>query len=311
MAGTVILLITGYNTQTARVINLERLAFQGKWEEAAGYQEKYPSENLIGQYFYNIALNETGQLCDRLFTGRQDFGTGSLFLPWSNEHLNWGAYSFYSIGLTNEAHRWAYEEMVVYGCRPQNIILLMKTNLINGNYNMAAKYIGMLKNTIFYRSLALEYEKLNGDSLKIRSHPELGRKAGIVPRNSFFVFLESPESNLPLLLEGNPGNKEAFEYLMSWLLLEKNVDIAVSNIRLMRQMGYTRIPRHIEEAAMIYYNSQGVFPDLGGLTISRETMGRFDRYFSTYMGARQNPSKLKQTMQQNFSDTFWYYFHFK
>lgn len=307
----VILLIKGYNTQTARVINLERLAFQGKWEEAAVYQEKYPSENQIGQYFYNIALNETGQLCDRLFSGRQDFGTGSLFLPWSNELLNWGAYSFYSIGLANEAHRWAYEEMVVYGCRPQNIMLLIKTNLINGNYNIAAKYIGMLKNTIFYRDIASEYEKINGDSIKIRSHPELGMKAAIQPLNSFFVFLESPESNLPLLVDGNPRNKQAFEYLTAWLLLEKNVDIAVSNIRMMREMGYTRIPRHIEEAVMIYYNTQGAFPDLGGLTVSSETMERFGQYFSAFTGARQNPSRLKQTMEQNFGDTFWYYFHFK
>ncbi len=190
-------------------------------------------------------------------------------------------------------------------------MLLMKTNLINGNYNMAAKYIGMLKNTIFYRDIASEYEKINGDSLKIRSHPELGMKAAIRPLNSFFVFLESPESNLPLLVDGIPRNKQAFEYLTAWLLLEKNVDIAVSNIRLMKEMGYTRIPRHIEEAVMIYYNTQGAFPDLGGLTISSETMERFGQYFSTFTSARQNPSRLKQTMEQNFGNTFWYYFHFK
>ena len=308
---TAVMLISGYNSQTSRVINLEKLVFEEKWDKAIDFQEKYPSENMIGQYFYNIALSESGQLCDRLFHGRQDFGTASLFLPWSSEHINWGANSFYAIGLINEAQRWAYEEMVVYGQRPQNMKLLVKSSLVNGKYSMAEKYAGVLKNTLFYRRWATEYEKLIGDSTGIKSHPDLGKKVKMLPRSDFFVFLESPEQNLPLLVDQNPDNREAFEYLMSWLLLSKEVEMIVNNIPLMKKMGYTRIPNHIEEAIMIYYNSQGVFPDLGGLSISSETRLKFDQYFTTFMVARQNPSTVQEKMRKQFSDTFWYYFHFK
>jgi hypothetical protein len=308
---TIVLLITGYNSQTSRVINLEKLVFQGKWNDAIQYHEKYPSENMIGQYFYNIALSESGQLCDRLFHGKQDFGTGSLFLPWSSEHINWGAYSFYAIGLINEAQRWAYEEMVVYGPRPQNMKLLVKSSLINGKNRLAEKYTGVLKNTLFYNSWAKEYEKKIGDTSAIRSHPELGKKIKIMPQTDFFVFLDSPEQNLPVLVDETPANREAFEYLMSWLLLSKEVETLVNNIRLMKKIGYTRIPKHIEEAIMIYYNSQGVFPDLGGLSVSNETVLRFEQYFGAYMKARQNPGTMKEIMQKQFGNTFWYYFHFK
>jgi hypothetical protein len=266
---------------------------------------------MIGQYFYNIALSESGQLCDRLFYGRQDFGTRSLFLPWSSEHINWGAYSFYAIGLINEAQRWAYEEMVVYGPRPQNMKLLVKTSLLTGNYRLTKKYTDILENTLFYKSLSGKYGKMAEDTSLIRSDPELGNKLSILPRSDFFIYLESPEANLPLLVDKNPENKRAFEYMMSWLMLGKNVDILVNNIKLMKKMGYTRIPRHIEEAVLLYYNSKGVFPDMGGLTISNETRMRFDQYFATYMTARQNPSTLKEKMQKQFSNTFWYYFHFK
>lgn len=308
---TVVLLRTGYNSQTARVINIEKLVFQEKWNDAIDYHEKYPSENMIGQYFYNIALSESGQLCDRLFHGRQDFGTGSLFLPWSSEHINWGAYSFYAIGLINEAQRWAYEEMVVYGPRPQNMKLLVKSSLINGKFSLTEKYTGILKNTLFYNSWSKVYEKMIGDSSGILSHPDLMKKIKIVPQSDFFMFLESPENNLPVLVDETPANKEAFEYLMSWLLLSKEVETLVNNIRLMKKMGYTRIPRHIEEAIMIYYNSQGVFPDLGGLSVSNETVLQFEQYFGAYMKARQNPGTMKEKMQKQFGNTFWYYFHFK
>ena len=99
--------------------------------------------------------------------------------------------------------------------------------------------------------------------------------------------------------------------MMAWLMLGKNVDILVNNIRLMKNMGFTRIPRHIEEAILIYYNSQKVYPDMGGLMISTETNARFDQYFSAYVTARQNPSTLSEKMQEQFGNTFWWYFHFK
>jgi hypothetical protein len=310
-AVVIFLLFKIYNPQTARVIELERLVFSEKWDEAIRFHEKKPSLNLIGQYFYNIALSETDQLCDRLFFGRQDFAAGSLVLPWSDAHLNRGGYFYYAIGLMNEAHRWAYEEMVVYGYRPQNIKLLAKTSLINGDYIMAKKYLNILKKTIYYRKWAKEFEKLADKPDLIRTHPELGEKLKILPKNSFFIQFNEPQNNLPFILEGQPDNKKAIEYYLAGLLLTKKVEIAVNNIRNMKTSGYTRIPRHIEEAVMIYYNSQGVFPDLGGLTINPETLARFDSYFTTYIGARQNPALLKEKMQKKFGNTFWFYFHFK
>lgn len=304
-------LAAAFKPQTARVINLEKLVFTGKYQEAVEYHEKKPSENLIGQYFYNIALSSTGQMCDRLFQGRQDFRTSSLFLPWSSEHINWGAQAFYAIGLINEAQRWAYEEMVVYGKRPQNMKLLVKTSLINGNYSMTAKYASILKKTLFYRKWAMDHEKLAGDPLAVKSDPNLGRKMNLLPGQDFFIFLETPESNLPRLVNQNPGNREAFEYMMAWLLLNKDVEMLVDNVRLMKNMGYTRIPGYIEEAILIYYNSQGVFPDLGGLELSSETRLRFDQYFTAFMSARQNPARLEALMKKQFGNTFWYYFHFR
>jgi hypothetical protein len=307
----IFLLFKIYNPQTARVVELERLIFGEKWDEAIRFQEKKPSRNLIGQYFYNIALSETDQLCDRLFFGSQDFGAGSLVLPWGDEHLNRGAYFYYSIGLINEAHRWAYEEMVVYGYRPQNIKLLAKTSLINGDYRMARKYINILKRTIYYRDWAKKFEAMADNPDLIRSHPELGAKLKILPKNNFFIKFNEPQNNLPLLLEAQPDNRKAFEYYLAGLLLTKNVEIIMNNISKMKGMGYTRIPRHIEEAVLIYYNSTKEFPDLGGLKISAEIQARFDQYFAAYIEARRNPSTMKEKMQQEFVNTFWFYFHFK
>jgi hypothetical protein len=308
---SVLLLFRIYNPQTARVVELERLVFKGKWAEAIRVQEKKPARNLISQYFYNIALSETGQLCDRLFLGSQDFGTGSLVLPWGDEHLDRGGYFYYSIGLTNEAHRWAYEEMVVYGYRPQNIIMLAKTSLISGDYGEARKYINILKKTVYYRDQASKFEKMADNPELIKSDPELREKLELLPKSNFFIKFSEPQTNLPLVLDSGPDNRKAFEYYIAGLLLTKNVESVVENIKKLKPMGYTKIPRHIEEAAMVYYNSTKIVPDLGGLTMSSETQARFTLYFKAYVAARKNPETGKAKMEQGFGDSFWYYFHFK
>jgi len=78
----------------------------------------------------------------------------------------------------------------------------------------------------------------------------------------------------------------------------------------MRTMGYKRIPRHIEEAALTYFDSKGALPDLGGLTISNETRLRFEQYVERYIGLRQIQALSKEQMQKEFGDTFWFYLHF-
>jgi hypothetical protein len=308
---TSLLLFRLYNPQTARVIELEKLVFDEKWNEAISLHEKSPSRNLIGQYFYNIALSETDQLCNRLFNGAQDFGTGSLVLPWGDDHLNRGAYFYYSIGLINEAHRWAYEEMVVYGARPQNIKILAKTSLINGDLIMARKYLNILKKTYFYRTWAEKYEKLAENPVLIQSDPDLGAKLKILPKSSFFIKFNEPQTNLPLLIKSQPDNRKAFEYNMAVFLLNKNLDGVIGSISGMKERGFVFIPRYIEEAILIYQNSTHTYPDLGGLSINPSTRARFESYFAAYVAARKNPATLKDKMQKDFGNTYWYYFHFK
>lgn len=309
-AVTIFLLSQFYNPQTLRVLKMEHLVAEKKYDAAIRLHEESPSQNLIGQYFYNIALSETNQLCERLFFGRQDFGVNALLLPWSNEHLPWGAQFYYSAGLINEAHRWAYEEMVVYGKRPQNIELLLKTNLINGNYERAKKYTNILKTTINYKNIAKEYEKILADTTFILQHPDLMEKRKSMPETNFFIQIDNPQDNIPLLFQSNPFNKKAFEYEMAWLLLSKDVETLVNNLKGLKGLGYLYLPRHLEEAILIYNNGTGKMPGLEGLTIRKETASNFQKYVVAFKDARNGSARAKQNLQKEFGNTFMYYFHF-
>ncbi len=300
-----------YSPDTADLFKVEKLLFDQDWDGIIKYQETSQSANRVAQYYYNIALSEKGISCDRMFHSRQDYGTKTIMIPWDSQvsinKIFRGVYFFYTIGLINEAHRWAFESMVIQGFRPENIKLLIKTDLISGHYQVAEKYIDVLKKTIHYRSWARKYEGMLYHPELIVADPELGEKIKLQPKEDFPTRIKNPQTNILLLLESNPNNKKAFEYKLAWFLLEKNVVGIMGEIRKLKGMGYTRIPMHIEEAALFSYANTGSIPDLGGLKISKETESNYSKYETSQIFNGNNKSSGSMGINNNMRSTYWYY----
>jgi hypothetical protein len=309
--GTVYFLKKHYDHDRAYLMQLEKSVFNKNWDAIIKQYESSPTVNKIGQYYYNLALSEEGKLCDRLFFGCQDFGAKSLILPRDLKHINRSVYFYYTIGLISEAHHLAYESMVVYGYRPENIKLLIKTELINGNHKIAERYINILKKTLHYRSWARKYEKMLYDPAMINSDPELGEKIRLLPKRDFFV-RPNDVQNIELLLMGNPDNKKAFEYKIARLLLEKDFKAVVYQVKKMKDMSYNYIPRHIEEAILVFINLNLELPYLGELSINPETELHFKQYKATFdLNNNGNKLWLDKEMKKAWGNTYWYYLHFK
>lgn len=312
---TLISLSILYKPEDANLFKIEKMVTRQDWEGVVKRQENYPSSNIIVQYYYNLALSEKGQLCERMFFGRQDFGTRALIIPWDSQkginNIFRGVYFYYAIGLINEAHRWAFESMVDQGYRPENIKLLIKTDLINGHYKVAEKYIYVLKKTLNYRKLAIKFEKMLNNPALVNSDPELGEKIRLQPKEDFPIKIKNPQTNLPALLKSNPDNKKAFEYKMAWYLLGKNVGGIIQDIRTWKEIGYKQMPKHIEEAALIYYANSGLVSGISGLKMSDETGFRFLKYESSTKPFGGNKLPDPKEVQKMVGNTYWYYLEFR
>ena len=90
--------------------------------------------------------------------------------------------------------------------------------------HIAKKYIDILKKTMHYRDLAEKYEEMIDNPSLISSDSELGEKIRLLPTEDFSINISDPHTNIPLILQGNPDNKKAFEYLAAWYLLQKTRD---------------------------------------------------------------------------------------
>jgi hypothetical protein len=288
----------------------EKLFFQRKFSEVASYISKYPTTNRLTIFLNNISLCETGKLNDQLFYFPQSPDGLSLFLKWEmhGEVLRRGGYFYYTTGMINEAQRWAFENMVMKGITPEDLRMLIKTEIINGNYKVASKYISILKKTLFYSSEAKKYERLLFDDEAVRSDPELGARRKEKIEHDFFSITDNPYVNLEMVLSRDSLNRKTFEYKMAYLMLTENYSGIASGLAKLESQGFTKIPVHLEEAALVCrLSNSGALPDMGSLKIDPQTEVRFNQFLQTFQLYGNNLKTAQPFLKQKFGNTFWYY----
>ncbi|MGC1389581.1 MAG: DUF6057 family protein [Bacteroidales bacterium] len=313
----IILVIIGiqrFDNKSKQYFYIENLFYQNKFNEIIAFNTLNPPANSLTIFLNNIALCETDKLDDMLFHFLQSPEGKTLFLKWEmvGEVLNRGGYFYYEIGMINEAHRWAFENMVMKGLTPEGLKMLIRTELINGNYEVASRYINILKKTLFYKKNAASFEKLLFNDDAVNRDKELGEKRQHKLENDFFSITDNPYINIEMILAYDTLNRKAFEYKMAFMLLKKNYKEIVRELPEFKKYGFTRLPVHIEEAALaLAVSNKGILPDMGNLQISKNTELRWNQYLSVLQQYGKDLKSAEPVLRRRFGDTFWYYVFFR
>lgn len=307
---TVLFLLWQNNPVLEGVMKTEKMFINKQTDRVISHIEKHPSPNIIEQFYYNLALSERDQLCARMFFSRQSTGPMSLSLEGNREQASRTMHYYYTIGLINEAHHLAFELMVRNGYTPENIKMLILTELINCNFMVAERYLTVLKKSLRYRSWADKYEKFLFKPELIKADPELGEKIKLMPKADFFI-VTGEARNIDQFLKSNPSNRKAFEYKMARLLLEKDLIAVEQEIKNMKSIGYTSLPKHIDEAVVAFRAFSESVPDLGGLSSDPGTGKRFVRYAQVVKELKGNKMLIEAKMKKSEKNTFWFYLQFE
>jgi len=310
----VIIAVLRLDIKTRKYFYVQKLFYEKKFDEVIAYNTSNPPTNLLTAYLNNIALCETGKLDDQLFHFPQNKEGKTLFLEWKleSEILNNGGYFYYTAGMINEAHRWAFENMVMKGFTSEGLKMLIKTELIYANYDIAERYIDILKKTFFYRTEATSFEKLLNSSLIDGSDNEFVKKRQTKTEHDFFTITDNPSINLDFILVSDSMNSKAFEYKIAFLLLKKDYAGILQNLHGFERLGYTKLPVHIEEAVIaLAVSNKGKIPDTGNLRISKKTELRWNQYLSVLQQYGNNIKSAEPELRKRFGDTFWYYVFYK
>lgn len=313
IAGFGILTVMRIDKKNSHYFHVEKLFYEQKYEQLIDFNNQFPSMNILTNFLNNMVLAETGKLNELLFQFPQSPDGSTLFLKWelTTEVLKRGGYFYWSIGMINEAQRWAYEYMVMHGNTPEGIKMLIKTELVNGNYKVARKYISILKQSIFYRDVARKYEKHLFNDTAIENDDELGPKKQLKTKQDFFVVAENPASCLDLIIEADSTNKIAVEYKFAWLLLQKDFEKVTLYLPLLKRAGFDMIPKNIEEAVVAYsLLNLGKYPEFEGFEINPQTVIRFNEYYKIFQQNNGNREQVQRALR-DFSDTYWYHVFFR
>jgi hypothetical protein len=122
---------------------------------------------------------------------------------------------------------------------------------------------------------------------------------------------ESVDQWLAALVEHNPHNRMAFEYLMACYLLSGRVDRIAENVKRLEDLGYRGIPTLYEEAIAIHYGSLGRLADLARMNVSRETVQRYETFLQLRNSMRpQNQQAVLNLLIRDFGASYFFYYSF-
>jgi hypothetical protein len=297
-----------YNKEEKAFFLIDHYARFEEWQKVLDIARKgLPINNFI-QCQVNRALYHTGYLSDDMFRMPQLFGSDGLFLDesvrsaYALQHSDF----FFDLGLINESEHWAYEAIAARGNTAWNLQRLVLVNLLKDKPDIAKKYLVMLHKTMWHRNWAEEYQKYLSDSSNFWAEPKFQRLKSIMPKTDFLVSPTEPKLCLAELIK-NTNNKMAFEYFMACCLLDGQISRFMKHLYLLNSFDYPKIPRHFEEAMLIYSQlTGGKGISLPGKTVSEQTIRRFAD-FNRIMTKYNKDKKAARGELAKYSDTYWYY----
>ena len=211
------------NFRAEKVMQYDFMARHQQWNRILETANREKPNNQIGVTVQNLALAMHGVLLDQLFNYHQN-GIAGL-LPDVKEDATSPlptAEAFYQLGMINVAQRTVFEAqeaILDFQKSSRCYVRLAQTNLINGQYEVARKYLTALQKTLFYRDWANETLPLLGDEAAIAKHPEYGRLRKMAYDDDFYFSDHVTPEMLQSLYLRNRDNGLAYQYLVAYYLL--------------------------------------------------------------------------------------------
>jgi hypothetical protein len=315
------------NRDTRTIARTMHHVMNGQWEavlheKTAALFKDFPQRTGPLQEFMvhtvNHALCRTGRLGDRLFAFPQAvFSDDPLLMlerTHTNGYVNWVVVLDLAmdLGMVNTAEKIAGEIMENVGPYPDIIYRRVLVQIAKGNTEAAAVYLNKLACMPFYRAEAKRLLGMLDNNSALLSEPRIAAMHANMDTTDYFLFTVSYETTFKNLLNSNPGNKAAYDYLMTYYMLTGRPDGVADLAPKALSLGYTVLPRCWEEARCAYQaanspqgSSEAFFPEL-----RQETVERFNDFVRAYSPLADDPAAAAK-LAPAFGDSYFYFSIFR
>ena len=297
-----------FDEMTYELIDYDFLVRTEQWDKIIEKAEKKPATTPLSVSCVNLALSQKGMLADRLFEFYQNGGEG-LFPTFTRDMISpvSTAEIFFRLGMVNDAERYMFEAQEAIPNYRKSARLtrrIIECEIINGNYQVAAKLLRRLQKTLFYSNWANQMMALLGNEKAINRHPIYGKLRKYREKKQDFLFSDREmDQMLGLLFLNDNHNKMAYEYLMCYELLQRDMEKFMQYYPLGRFVGYDHIPRTFQEILIGNWMKTHSDPRTIPYSVDAQNVNNTLNFIQLYM---QNP-KDPQLGQQPYVSNAWHY----
>ena len=297
-----------FDEMTYELIDYDFLVRTEQWDKIIEKAEKKQATTPLSVSCVNLALSQKGMLADRLFEFYQNGGEG-LFPTFTRDMISpvSTAEIFFRLGMVNDAERYMFEAQEAIPNYRKSARLtrrIIECEIINGNYKVAAKLLRRLQKTLFYRNWANQTMALLGNEKAINRHPIYGKLRKYREKKQDFLFSDREmDQMLGLLFLNDNHNKMAYEYLMCYELLQRDMEKFMQYYPLGRFVGYDHIPRTFQEILIGNWMKTHSDPRTIPYSVDAQNVNNTLNFIQLYM---QNP-KNPQLDQQPYVSNAWHY----
>lgn len=297
-----------FDEMTYELIDYDFLVRTEQWDKIIEKAEKKPATTPLSVSCVNLALSQKGMLADRLFEFYQNGGEG-LFPTFTRDMISpvSTAEIFFRLGMVNDAERYMFEAQEAIPNYRKSARLtrrIIECDIINGNYKVAAKLLRRLQKTLFYSNWANQTMALLGNEKAINRHPIYGKLRKYREKKQDFLFSDREmDQMLGLLFLNDNHNKMAYEYLMCYELLQRDMEKFMQYYPLGRFVVYDHIPRTFQEILIGNWMKTHSDPRTIPYSVDAQNVNNTLNFIQLYM---QNP-KDPQLGQQPYVSNAWHY----
>ena len=242
------------------------------------------------------------------------------------------AHLWFAMGNIAAAQNVAFNSLfALNGYNPTMLQMLVRIELMRGNYLVALKYITLLEKTVHYAGWATAQRRFLFDDEAVEQDPSLGTGRASFPLDDSFVLLASPMDDLYKIVAVNPANSNAMQYALAYLLLAKDfnhVQSFVDTYYGTPALQYLAEP--VQEALLFFSDYYHTLEEDYALRhgISNEQLSAYqqvdweyckahgvesstlDRFVQFKKGYEQVRQGAPRSLLDGFKHTFWYYLLF-
>jgi hypothetical protein len=316
------------NRDTRTIARTVYHCMNGQWEAVlhektasmfADFPQKAGALQVFMIHAVDHALCRTGQVGDKLFTFPQAaFSYDPLLMLQSifiGGYVNWVMVLDLTmdLGMVNTAEKIAGELMEKMGPYPDIIYRRALIQIAKGNRDAAAVYLNKLACMPFYRVEAKRLLGIIDNNQALLSEPRISGMIATRDTVDYFLFNSvGHDAILRYLLQSNHGNKAAYDYLMTYYLLNHQLEDVAAIAPAAPAFGYIVLPRYWEEALCLYQavNSQQASSEVPFSGLRQETMERFIKFSQTWLQMENDP-EAETKLAPEFGDSYFYFSIFR